>query len=192
MSLFEVLPVAAPEPAGDPMRTEFAIWYRTFPRRKKPADAERAYSKARKIATAAELLAGAERYAEERKGKDPAFTSYPGSWLRARRWLDEPDQAPDPVPVRRRELSDEAMERLRRSVGDYSPPPPTKVQQAKMEAERQERLDRDRAWRARMKSDEEVIEAGRRDFAAWCEERRAAGLPDSYRQYLAENGDRAS
>ncbi len=139
--------------------------------------------------TAAELLAGAERYAAERQGKDPEFTSYPGTWLRARRWQDEPDAPPVSAP--KPELSPEFLERLRRAAGYYPPPVPSPEQVAKEEAEKQERLESARAFRARIEADAQAIEAGRRDFADWCERRRAAGLSDSYRQYLTEDEGRA-
>lgn len=80
-------PKTAPE--NDP---DFLEWYATYPRKKKPIDAAKAYAEARRSATPAELLAGALRCREEAAAKpshERRYVPYPASWLRAGGWMDE-------------------------------------------------------------------------------------------------------
>lgn len=72
---------------------EFEGWYLHYPRKVGKKQAELAYRRARKSATAAELMAGVMRYAAERDQEtDPhrraKFTAHPSSWLNAGRWAD--------------------------------------------------------------------------------------------------------
>jgi len=46
-------------------------------------------------ASAADILAGAQRYATDRASQDPKYTRYPTTWLNQECWTDEP--APDPA-----------------------------------------------------------------------------------------------
>jgi hypothetical protein len=84
----------------------FNTFWDAYPRHKSKGAAEKAYIAALKIASAAELLAGAQRYATERNGQDPNFTKYPASWINAKCWTDEPaggrviDQAGNPATPR--------------------------------------------------------------------------------------------
>lgn len=94
-------PAAASEP--DPLEGFEAFWER-YPRRVAKGEARKAWPAAVKAASAGRLgppeeiargaiqaiLAGAERYAAERRGADPKFVAHPASWLRAERWGDEP------------------------------------------------------------------------------------------------------
>ncbi len=71
---------------------DFNDWYAVYPKHKGRGAAVNAYTKARKNgATAEELIAGAKRYVQERKGEDPKFTKAPASWLNQECWTDEPD-----------------------------------------------------------------------------------------------------
>ena len=85
-------------PSKDEIERDFREWYETYPRRKKPADARKAYSKARKIATKDELLSGAEMVARlvRNQSQQLDYTPYPASWLNAESWADEVE--PDPSP----------------------------------------------------------------------------------------------
>lgn len=70
---------------------DFSEWYEAYPKHIGRGAATNAYSRARKNgATAEELLAGARRYAAERKGEDPKFTAQPATWLNQERWTDDP------------------------------------------------------------------------------------------------------
>ncbi len=44
----------------------------------------------KKLATPADLLSGAMRYAAERSGQDPKYTKHPATWLNSGCWSDEP------------------------------------------------------------------------------------------------------
>ncbi len=70
-----------------PFAEDFALFWRTFPNRVGKLAAERAYVKARKRASAAELLDGIARYVRLK----PAYADYchPATWLNGGRWMDE-------------------------------------------------------------------------------------------------------
>jgi hypothetical protein len=75
---------------SDSSEADFVEWYRAYPRRVDPGRAAKAYRVARKLASAADLLAGARRYAAECNGKDPQYIKHPASWLNAQSWMNEP------------------------------------------------------------------------------------------------------
>ncbi|WP_375460032.1 helix-turn-helix domain-containing protein [uncultured Enterovirga sp.] len=79
-------PKAGSEPDG------FPEWYQAFPRHVGRDAARKAYGAVLRDrrATQAELLAGAIRYAAERRGQDQKYTKHPAAWLIAGRWADEP------------------------------------------------------------------------------------------------------
>lgn len=80
-------PAARKHARGDP---EFEKFYGAFPRRVERKRAEAAWLKAVNSGVApSTILAGAERYAEQRKDGDPQFTKHPASWLNAGCWDDE-------------------------------------------------------------------------------------------------------
>jgi hypothetical protein len=54
------------------------------------AQAAIAWGKALKVAGAVVILAGAERYATETKGRPVDKIAHPTTWLNGRRWDDEP------------------------------------------------------------------------------------------------------
>lgn len=85
-------PKSTAEPEG------FAEWYAAYPRREARAAAARAYAKAVQAVPAAELLAGAKRYAAARAGQDPRYTAHPATWLNAGRWADEVPSAVATAP----------------------------------------------------------------------------------------------
>jgi hypothetical protein len=71
---------------------DFNDWYAIYPKHVGRGAAVNSYTKARKNgATTEELIAGARRYAAERKGQDPQFTAAPATWLNQERWTDDPD-----------------------------------------------------------------------------------------------------
>jgi hypothetical protein len=69
----------------------FATFWATYPRRIGKGAALKAWKKALKVATADQILAGAETYAQIRAGDDPQYTAHPATWLNQQRWEDEPD-----------------------------------------------------------------------------------------------------
>lgn len=73
--------------SGDPA---FAEWYASYPLKKAPEAAARAYAAAiKRGATHEQLLIGAKRYAMEKKGEEPRFIAHPSTWLNQGRWQDE-------------------------------------------------------------------------------------------------------
>ncbi|MFJ5861507.1 hypothetical protein ACIQCM_08785 [Pseudarthrobacter sp. NPDC092439] len=92
---------------------DFMAWYQIYPKHKGRAAALNSYKRARKNgATAEDLLAGAQRYAAERKGQDPQYTKMPATWLNQGCWEDEyePQAAGNPWSA---EYHQEAWERLK-------------------------------------------------------------------------------
>lgn len=80
----------AKPPAGeDP---DFVRFWEIYPRIKNKGQARTAWKKALKTGVDPEIIIeGAKHYANERSGQDPTFTAYPGSWLNAEGWTNEPD-----------------------------------------------------------------------------------------------------
>jgi hypothetical protein len=76
--------------------SDFETFWQQYPRRVGRLKAEKIYSGIikSKQASAAELLAGAGRYAAEREGQDPKFTKHPATWLNGGCWSDEPAPSP--------------------------------------------------------------------------------------------------
>lgn len=68
---------------------EFIDWYLEYPRKESKGVAEKAYAKARKIATAEDLIEGAIRYRED-PNRDPKYTKLPATWLNGKCWEDGP------------------------------------------------------------------------------------------------------
>lgn len=76
-------------PAKPNVSDEFLDWYLEYPRKDSKGVAEKAYAKARKIATADELVEGAIRYRED-PNREATFTKLPATWLNAKCWEDGP------------------------------------------------------------------------------------------------------
>jgi len=77
------------KPNASPIPDEFIDWYLEYPRKESKGVAEKAYAKARKIATAEELAEGAIRYRED-PNREPSFTKLPATWLNGKCWEDGP------------------------------------------------------------------------------------------------------
>lgn len=73
----------------------FEEYWNAYPKHAAKEAARKAFASVlkKKLATAAELIAGAERYAEERRGQDPQYTKHPATWLHGGCWADEPAPA---------------------------------------------------------------------------------------------------
>lgn len=61
----------------------FYTFWAVYPRRVGKLAAIKAYKRALKVSTAAEILRGAKLYADERRGKEETFTKHPAGWLHA-------------------------------------------------------------------------------------------------------------
>jgi len=74
-------------------RADFQRFYASYPRKKAPDAAARAYAKARqKGATHDEIIAGVRG---TRWSADPTRIPYPATWLNAGGWKDDPDPEPE-------------------------------------------------------------------------------------------------
>jgi hypothetical protein len=65
------------------------VFYARYPKKVKVRDAQRAWARAVKTATPAEILAGLERQLPDLEAKEWRFRLHPASWLGAESWLDE-------------------------------------------------------------------------------------------------------
>ena len=68
---------------------EFIDWYLEYPRKESKGVAEKAYAKARKIASAEDLVEGAIRYRDD-PNREAQFTKLPATWLNGKCWEDGP------------------------------------------------------------------------------------------------------
>jgi hypothetical protein len=73
----------------------FEEFWVVFPKKVDKLKAEKLYAAIIKTkrATAAELLAGAKRYAAAKAGTERRFIKHPTTWLNAGAWLDEPEHS---------------------------------------------------------------------------------------------------
>jgi len=106
-SLAPARPVARvrARPFAERVAVQFEEWYAVYPLRRARGKALESYAKVIKagLATHAELLDGARRYAAEnahRAGPDRKFIKQPATWLNQQCWLDEPDPASAPTTTR--------------------------------------------------------------------------------------------
>ncbi len=103
-----------------PAGPEFEEFYAAYPRHVGRKAAEKAWLKAIKDgADASAILAGAKRYADERRGQDPRFTKYPASWLNGGHWEDEPQRTQRENIV---SDTDERIQRFLRGSGSSERP----------------------------------------------------------------------
>jgi len=78
---------SCPSPNGE-WATDFDNWWKSYPHKVGKGQAEKAYKVARKKAEVSDLLAGVERYRDQKP--DDVKWCYPATWLNGERWLDEP------------------------------------------------------------------------------------------------------
>jgi hypothetical protein len=86
----------------------FDIFWSKYPRKVGKQAALKAFIKAIKVASVEEILAGAERYANDPNRVD-TFTAHPTTWLNAGRWAD------GPLPERIKTPEEKRAEELRLS-----------------------------------------------------------------------------
>lgn len=88
----ERLPITERHQEGAFAADGFEAFWQVYPRKRDKGAARKAYAAALKKTTAAELLAGAQRYAQERADQEHKFTKYPATWLNGECWGDEPQR----------------------------------------------------------------------------------------------------
>lgn len=82
---------------------EFALWWSVYPRHKDRRRAEGAYTRARKLATADEILTATRDYAASAAGRPAEQIRWAIEFLRAEPWKPEtPAITPRPAPRKRR------------------------------------------------------------------------------------------
>jgi len=69
--------------------TSFEQFWGIYPRKAGKQDAQRSFERALKVATLDEILAGAQKYADD-PNREAEFTAHPSTWLNQGRWSDEP------------------------------------------------------------------------------------------------------
>ena len=108
-----------PKPIIEPITKDSIVGFEKFwlacPRRIGKEAARKAYEKARKTTSDAELLEGIRRYATSRAGQDEQYTVHPATWLNQGRWADEPAGGYAQGQGQKREMTeDEKWEAARR------------------------------------------------------------------------------
>lgn len=83
-------PPLATAPKANKYPDEFEEFWKVYPVKKGKGAALKAWRKALKRATNDQLIAGAQRYRDDKK-RDPEHTKYAEGWLSGDRWLDEPE-----------------------------------------------------------------------------------------------------
>jgi hypothetical protein len=68
---------------------KFDDFWSVYPRKVGKRDAERAYTRALKVASSEEIFDGAKRYAAD-PNRTAEFTAHPATWLNRGSWADEP------------------------------------------------------------------------------------------------------
>lgn len=76
----------------------FDDWWAAYPNKVGKADARRAFERARRKATLADLIAGLRRYIDHKPPDRPWCN--PATWLNGERWLDEPARTIAPTQPR--------------------------------------------------------------------------------------------
>lgn len=81
-------PTPLPRRTASSEPTGFAEFWATYPRRQGKGAAVKAFAKAIKKTSPAEIIAGARRYADD-PNREPAYTAHASTWLNAERWTDD-------------------------------------------------------------------------------------------------------
>lgn len=78
--------------------SDFDHFWASYPRRTAKLTAVKAYERARRLASADDIMAGVERY----KQRKPEYADWchPATWLNQGRWMDEPDLEPVKADIR--------------------------------------------------------------------------------------------
>jgi hypothetical protein len=77
------------------LESEFAEWWKAYPRKQAKPDALKAFKAARKTTSLDTLTKGAQAYALLNLGGDRSKVKMPAGWLRSERWADEDQIAAD-------------------------------------------------------------------------------------------------
>ncbi|PKQ36534.1 MAG: hypothetical protein CVT61_00215 [Actinobacteria bacterium HGW-Actinobacteria-11] len=101
---------------------EAALWWSFYPRHKDKARALAGYARARKLATAEEILAATKAFAASVEGKPASQIAFAVSWLRSEPWRPQAAPVvPPPAPTRRRRRADPSRPQRRRTTTRVRP-----------------------------------------------------------------------
>lgn len=105
----------------DSWRNDFDEFYRNYPRRVARGDAEKAYVKALKIGSPAEILKGCLRFsaaetAAYAAGKELRYTPHAATWLNGKRWLDSAEAPPAAAKPTTRQAASHFARQLRNAA----------------------------------------------------------------------------
>lgn len=90
--------ISQPQPdISKEIDSEFAEFWKAYPRKADKKGARAAYAKARKTAAAEVILTAVKHFAEQVQGKDQQYVPYGVRWLSHERWADEPTPAVQPA-----------------------------------------------------------------------------------------------
>jgi hypothetical protein len=82
---------SSPRRGDREIQSLFDEFWSVFPRKVAKAAAQRRFTTlVKRGSDPLEIIEGAKRYAEERRGQDAQYTKQPDGWLNAGRWQDEP------------------------------------------------------------------------------------------------------
>ncbi len=84
----QVVPSKPPVPIDD-----FEEWWKRYPRKTAKGHARAAYAKARRKASAQQLLAGLQRALPKLNAAEERYRPHPATWLNGERWTDEAGSA---------------------------------------------------------------------------------------------------
>src|SRR5688572_14923735 len=77
---------------------KFDEFYREFPRKKKPGDAEKAWKQMLGQGyDPRDIMEGLRRNLPDMLKKEAKYVPYPASWLRGKEWMNQPDSGFTPV-----------------------------------------------------------------------------------------------
>lgn len=79
------------------MESDFAEFYRAYPRKKGRLHAQKAYARARKMASHADIMAGLMLYLAAVEDAEAHYIKHPATWLNSGGWMDEPDNNRSPL-----------------------------------------------------------------------------------------------
>ncbi len=107
--------------------SEFANFWSIFPRKVGKQAAEKAWAKALKKATASEIIAGAQRLADDPNlPTDKTFIPHPSTWLNEGRWSDEPYPPREVKPADKPTPQPPKFDRAA-AINPEAVPPPTNL-----------------------------------------------------------------
>lgn len=73
----------------DNKNVDFDSFYKLYPNKKAPSEAEKSYHRALKVDTHENIMLGLKLYCESVKSSEKKFIAHPATWLNQGRWKDD-------------------------------------------------------------------------------------------------------